>query len=196
MRFYQEWFLGWEINLYSQAIGLLAEILIGWLNWPNNGIVLKIRSLSLCSKIIGLCHFEQNFPPVSEMISKIQSDPSLGYGYFSSNSHRKYPIFVYVEKYLNITILFNFSPDVFENSIRPYFQKIFGWLFEKISPDFKGPFLHCKTYSLQYWTRLPSVNPSVPQSVHRNLPSLLLEYLMKKMVVFFFLFFNESVPDV
>ena len=43
----------------------------------------KIRNLSLCSKLIEHCHLVQNFPPVPEMLLKIQSDPSpLGYSVF------------------------------------------------------------------------------------------------------------------
>ena len=74
--------------------------------------VLEIRNLSLCSEIIGHCHFVHNFPPVPEMISKIQSDPSsLGKGiFFYSNGHRKYAIWIYVEKYFNIVILLRISP--------------------------------------------------------------------------------------
>ena len=57
--------------------------------------------------------FEKNFkefPP--EMISKIQSYFSpLDYGIFSSsNGLRKYAIWVYVEKYFNIVILFRITP--------------------------------------------------------------------------------------
>ena len=44
----------------------------------------KIRNLSLCSIIIEHCHLVHNFPPVPEMISQIQSDPSpLGYSVFN-----------------------------------------------------------------------------------------------------------------
>ena len=44
--------------------------------------LLKIRFLSFWRKILGNCNFFQNFSPVDVMISKIQSDPSFGYGCF------------------------------------------------------------------------------------------------------------------
>ena len=106
-------FLGLEIKLYSYAIGWLTGWLIQPHNgmvlkiWtlqfgsrfqrryrkfnPTLSIGLqrffkwsqKIRNLRLSSKIFGHCQLFPNFPPVPEMLSKIQSDPSpLGYGIF------------------------------------------------------------------------------------------------------------------
>ena len=70
-----------------------------------------MRNLSICSKIIWNWHFAQNFPPVPEMISKIQSAPSsLGYGTFSSNGLRKYAIWVYVENIWALPFCSEFPP--------------------------------------------------------------------------------------
>ena len=112
--------------------------------------------MSLCRQIFEHCHFVQNFPPVPEMILKTQSDllywatgfftlkclwkyaffPSvsqsqLGYRVFS-NGLRKYTIWVYVDKYLNIAICSEFplgSRNYIENSIRPspLGYRIFLW---------------------------------------------------------------------
>ena len=46
----------------------------GFLIWPHNGIFLE-NTLSLCRKIFEHYHYVQNFPPVPEMLSIIQSDP-------------------------------------------------------------------------------------------------------------------------
>ena len=65
-----------------QLSNMLAYLLAGLfgsimeLSW-------KLQDLSLCRKIFEHWHFVQNFPPVPEMLSKIQSDPSpLGYSVF------------------------------------------------------------------------------------------------------------------
>ena len=80
------------------------------------------------------------------------------------------------------------SKDVVENSIRPFstllkrfflqmvleytqfeFMQQNNWILPfctDISPGFlRVPFLHCKTYSLKYWTRLLYIGKSVSQSV-------------------------------
>ena len=89
-------------------------------------IVLENRNLSLSSKIFGHCHLVPNFPPVPEMLSKIQSDPSpLGYSVFS-NGLGKYAIWVYVEKYLNIAIWFRISPQ-FQRCYRKFNPALFHW---------------------------------------------------------------------
>ena len=74
--------------------------------------VLKNTQFEFMLKNILTLHLVQNFPWVPEMISKIQSDPSpLGYSiFFSSNCLKKYTIWVYVDKYLNIVRLFRISP--------------------------------------------------------------------------------------
>ena len=41
----------------------------------------KVRNLSLCRKIFEHSHFVQNFPPVPEMLSKIQTQPFPALGY-------------------------------------------------------------------------------------------------------------------
>ena len=61
-------------------------------------MVLENSNLSLCRKIFEHCHFVQNFPPVPEMISKIQSDPlPLVYGIIFKN---------YLADFLKIYLLF------------------------------------------------------------------------------------------
>ena len=53
----------------------------------------KRHNLSLCRKIIEYCHFEQNFPSVDEMISKIQSDPSLSFKNGQADLFKMFPEF-------------------------------------------------------------------------------------------------------
>ena len=114
---------------------------------------LKIRNLSKCSKIIEHCHLVQNFPPVPEMLLKIQSDPSpLGYSvFFSSNGLRKYTIWVLVDKYLNFTRLFRishwfqkwyskFNRNLFHRATGLFLKNGLADFWEKVPPDFKGPF--------------------------------------------------------
>ena len=72
--------------------------------------------------ILIVWYFVQNFPPVLEMISQIQSPFQLGYG-------------------------------IFKKMIRRII-----WIY---FPGFLRVFMHRKTYSLNYWTRLPSVSPPI-----------------------------------
>ena len=134
---------------------------------------LKIRNLCFCSKIFKYCHLVQNFPPVTDMLSKIQFDPFhwataffilKGFGGFSKkcsqilkssfsiysysvltsildsfptvpnpyraslnsvrlNGIRKYTIWVYIAKSLNIAIWFRIFlrfQRCYQNSIRPF----------------------------------------------------------------------------
>ena len=108
---------------------------------------------------------------------------SIVYRIFTLQMVLKYAIWVYLEKYLNIAILFRISPR-FQKWYRKFIPTLFHWAarlrhfifkndladFLKMFPRlFNGPFLYRKTYSLKYWTRLPSVgqsgSPSVPLSV-------------------------------
>ena len=70
----------------------------------------KYAIFIFCRKIFDHWHYVQNFNPGDETLSKIQSDPSLlGYRRFFK-CLRKSAIWVYVEKYFNITILFKLLP--------------------------------------------------------------------------------------
>ena len=126
------------------------------------------------------CHYVQNFPLVPEMLSKIQSDPSLlGYSVFS-NGCRKYAIWDYVAKYLNIALLFRISPRFqkrYQNPTLGLWAGAFfhNWLttYWKYFPRM-FPFLHRKTYLLKYWTRRPSVCQSFSLSARQSVsPSVI-----------------------
>ena len=94
-------------------------------------------------------------------------------------------IWLYLDIYLNIAILYRIFPR-FQKCIRKFNPTLFHWTtgffffkkdladFLKIFPRiFKGPFLHRKTYSLKYWTRLPSIGQSVSPSVCQSIsPSI------------------------
>ena len=81
-----------------------------------------------------------------------------------------------MEKCLNIVILFRISPQ-FQRCYRKFNPTLLHWatgFFVKIDlADVKKGFpgflrissLHRKTYSLKYWTRLPSVGQSVSPSI-------------------------------
>ena len=137
-RFYQKS----NLTLLNWATGFFSSNCLG-----KYAIWLK------CSKIIEHCHLVQNFPPVPEMLLKIQSDTSpLGYSvFFSSNGLRKYTIWVLVDKYLNFTRLFRispwfqkwyskFNPNLFHRATGLFFKNGLADFWEKVPPDFKGPF--------------------------------------------------------
>jgi len=135
----------------------------------------KIRNLSLCSIIIEHCHLVHNFPPVPEMISQIQSDPSpLGYSVFSKDLG-KYAIWVYVVKYFNIAIWFRispscqisyrkFNPTLFQRATAFFVQKGFVRFSKKCSQILRAHFLFTPIlYSHPYLTHSSTyLIPTVP----------------------------------
>ena len=67
-----------------------------------------MRNLSLCRQIFEHCDFIQNSPWFQKLYRKFNPIPfHWATGFFSSNG-------LYVEKYLNIAILFRISPPRFQ----------------------------------------------------------------------------------
>ena len=120
-------FFGWEINLYSQAIGLLAGWLTGWLIWPHNGIILENTQFEkIVEKYLNIAILFRISPRFQNCY--LTFNPTLLHFLHwatdvFSNGLRKYAIWVYVDKYLNVAILFRISPrfqSYIANSIRPF----------------------------------------------------------------------------
>ena len=156
-------FLGSEMNLYSWAIGWLT----GLLTWTHNVMVLENTQFEFsCSTIIEHCHLVQNFPPVPEIISQTQSDPSP----FFSKGLGKYAIWVILAKLLNIAIWLKISPGCqicyrkfhppFSIGLQRFlFKKGLADFQKKMFPDFKSSF------SIYSYTVLTSILDPFP-TVH------------------------------
>ena len=129
----------------------------------------KIRNLSLCRKIIEHCHSVQNSHLRSRYVIEHSIRP-FNIGLQRYIRQRKYAIWVYVVKYLNIAIFFRISPPVPEmyRKFNPtlfhwataFFQKPFGWFLKNIS------LFYIKHISLIL--DLPSVRQSVSPSVRQS----------------------------
>ena len=140
----------------------------------------KIHNLSLCRKIILTLPFGSEFPPASRDVTKTAIRPfSIGLQqFFSSNGLRKYTIWVYVDKYLNIARLFRNSPGSRNEiaysfrpfSLRDFLQKWLSRFLKKTSLRFlRFPFFSPSVCQPVSQSVGQSVSPSVRQLICTNL---------------------------
>ena len=133
--------LDFTVTITTHLFGSIME-----LSW-------KIRNLSLCRKMFEHCNQVQNFPPVPEMLSKIQSDPSpLGYGIFFfiwSQKIRNLSLSRQIFKHCHFVRNFPLDPEMYLQIQSDPFPLGYVIFFKKDLADFlrifprifKGPFL-------------------------------------------------------
>ena len=113
-----EAFLGSEMNLHSQAIGWLTH----WLTWPHN----KLNNLSIISwKYVNIVILIRVSPRLLNIYWKFS--PTLLHWATDvfSNGLRKYAIWFYVEKYLNIATLYRIIIPQLMKCYRKFNQTLF-----------------------------------------------------------------------
>ena len=93
----------------------------------------KIRNLSLCRKIIEYCHFELNFPSVDELISKIQSDPSLSFKNGLADLFKMFPGFLRVYFVPFNIFAYVFDPSVSQSTSPSVLQSVSHWNLQSLS---------------------------------------------------------------
>ena len=112
----------------------------------------KIRNLNLCSKKNEHCNLYRISPRSKKEIKNLIPPFSVGIQDFSSSLNSR------IFEHCQIVQNFPLVPEMI-------FFKSFPWIF-------KGPFLHCKTYSPKYWTRLSSIGQYVSRSVRQSVMSV------------------------
>ena len=166
----RKWWTPWSTQKSLQKLQLFYMGLpLCMFQRPPNASFLSTCSLTDWQdwRIVNRTYFVQNFIPVVEMVSKIQSDPSpLGYGRFS-NCRRKYVIRVYVEKYLMLWTLSCCSVDEM-NSIDPSLLGYYGiFFFKKGLADFENDLIFRVLFYIITHLHIGPPTPSRP-SVRRQ----------------------------
>ena len=148
-----------ENSIQPFHLGYAANGLRKYANWVYVAKYLNITILYRVSPRFQKWYWKLNWATVS----------------FPLYDLRKYTNWVYLDKYLNIAILLRISPR-FQKYIGKFNPTLFHWatglkkklrIFWKYFPRILR--VHRKTYSLKYWTRLPSIGQSLSPSVCQSI---------------------------